>query len=296
MTTQAQQRDAQQATARERAQIAGLVKSASTSFYGAMRVLPRQQREAIFAVYAFCRAVDDVADDEGASQYERLTALEHWRSDIDDLYNHQPGTLITRALGGPVQNFDLNKSDFLAVIDGMEMDARGPIVAPEADTLSLYCDRVASAVGRLCVCIFGEPGVNGIAVAKHLGLALQLANILRDVGEDAEIGRLYLPGERLREHGISFKQPSDVLSHRNYGALWLDVAGDAHEAFAAAELALGKCNARKMRPARIMLEVYKRNLDRMCALSDAQLGDMAVSKRLVGKAEKIMIALRYGLF
>lgn len=278
-----------------KSEIARQVRSSSSSFYGAMRILPARQREAIFAVYAFCRAVDDIADDDGVSSAERRTALTQWRTEIEALFDGEPDSVIARALREPAARFGLAKEDFLAVIDGMEMDACGPIVAPDIARLELYCDRVASAVGRLCVRIFGEPGENGKAVARHLGRALQLTNILRDVEEDASIGRLYLPAELLRAHGIAFTRPRDVPAHANYPGLWRDVARRAHEAFDAAQAALGRCDRKKMRPARIMLEVYKRNLERMCALSDAELADPAVSKRLVPRAEKILIALRYGL-
>ena len=279
----------------DRQEIARQVRAASTSFYGAMRMLPQAKREAIFAVYAFCRAVDDIADDDGGRTEERLRQLGVWRQDIAALYQRRPTTLITRALAVPVQTFGLREADFIAVIDGMEMDARGPIVAPDMATLDLYCDRVACAVGRLCVCIFGEPGEAGQTVAQHLGRALQLTNIIRDVAEDADIGRLYLPAERLRFHNIMFAAPSDVIKHANYPGLWREMAGLAGESFASAEAALAACDRSKMRPARIMLEVYKRNLARMTALSDAEIADPAVPKRLVSKPEKLFIALRYGL-
>ncbi len=280
----------------ERQEIARQVKAASTSFYGAMRMLPKAKREAIFAVYAFCRAVDDIADDEGTSAGKRIGQLDAWRCDIAALYEGQPGTLITRALAEPVEVFGLREADFLAVIDGMEMDARGSIVAPDMATLDLFCDRVASAVGRLCVCIFGEAGEAGQAVAHHLGRALQLTNIIRDVAEDAGIGRLYLPAERLAAHGIAFDKPGDVFKDPNYPALWREMAGLAGESFELAETALAKCDRTKMRPARIMLEVYKRNLARMTALSDADIANPALSKRLVSRPEKLFIALRHGLF
>lgn len=279
----------------ERTQINRQVRAASTSFYGAMRILPKPKREAIFAVYAFCRAVDDIADDEGASVAQRRRDLKHWRTDIEKLYSGVPDRLITRALAGPVETFSLGRQDFLDVIDGMEMDAAGPVLAPDAATLALYCDRVACAVGRLCVHIFGEPGETGKAVAKHLGLALQMTNILRDVAEDAAIGRLYLPREKLAAHDIAFKHPGDVLRHPAYAALWREMALETAGEFDRANTALAACDRRRMRAARIMLEVYRRNLERMCALSDADLANPAVSKRLVAKAEKFMIALRFGL-
>ncbi|MGE0213523.1 MAG: presqualene diphosphate synthase HpnD [Parvibaculaceae bacterium] len=281
--------------AAERDDIARQVKAASTSFYWAMRLLPQDRRDAIFAVYAFCRAVDDIAD-EPAPLPEKKAALEEWRREIGRLYEGAPTQPISRALDEARQRFGLRREDFLAIIDGMEMDADGPVIAPTWKEFDLYCDRVASAVGRLCVRIFGEPGEEGIAVAKHLGLALQTTNILRDVDEDARDGRLYLPRELLASHAIPWQEPSQVARHPAFPRAWRELAARADAHFRAAEQALKACDRRKMRPARIMMEGYRLNLERMRALNDAALADPAVSKRRVGKAEKLLIALRHAVF
>ncbi len=285
-----------QAVASERSEgdpgaIAAQVRAASTSFYWAMRLLPRARREAIFAVYAFCRAVDDIADDE-PDPAKRAAGLATWRREIDALFADEPRHPITRALLSGRDAFGLRRADFLAVIDGMEMDADGPIVAPDLATLDLYCDRVASAVGRLCVCIFGDSGPNGMAVAEHLGRALQLTNIARDVAEDAGAGRLYLPRELLDRHGVPARPPEGVMRHPAYPRLWREFAGMAQERFALADRALARCPRSLMRPARIMMEVYRLNLKRLMALPDGTIADPAASKRLVGKREMLAVALR----
>ena len=120
-------------------------------------------------------------------------------------------------LAQAVQQFDLQREDFLAVIDGMEMDVVADIRAPDQATLDLYCDRVASAVGRLSVRVFGMARDAGLALAHHLGRALQLTNILRDLDEDAAIGRLYLPREALRDAGITSTDPATVLANPTLG-------------------------------------------------------------------------------
>jgi phytoene synthase len=273
------------------AAIAAQVRAASTSFYWAMRLLPRDRREAIFAVYAFCRAVDDIADDE-PDPVKRAAGLAGWRREIDALYAGEPRHPITRALLPGRTAFGLRRADFLAVIDGMEMDADGPIVAPDLATLDLYCDRVASAVGRLCVCIFGDSGPNGLAVAEHLGRALQLTNIARDVAEDATIGRVYLPRELLDRHGIPLEPPEAIMRHQAYPKLWREFAAMAKDRYALADQALARCSRSVMRPARIMMEVYRLNLKRLMALPDAAIADPAASKRLVGKREMLAVALR----
>ena len=173
-----------------------------------MRILPRAQREAMFEIYSFCRLVDDIADST-APHAERRPQLAQWRAaHRRDLCRASR----RRTCAGSAQaarDFKLRKEDFLAVIDGMEMDAAEDIRAPDWATLDLYCDRVASAVGRLSVRVFGMAENDGIALAHHLGRALQLTNILRDLDEDAEIGRLYLPREELRKAGIDSTDPND---------------------------------------------------------------------------------------
>ncbi len=278
----------------DRDKIAAMVKKASSSFYWAMRILSKPKRDAMFAVYAFCRAVDDVAD--GNIEYSvKQTALKRWRDEVDALYGGMPKFSIIQALKKPVADFGLRQEDFIAVIDGMQMDADGPVVAPSAQELDVYCDRVASAVGRLCVCIFGEPGENGMQLAYHQGRALQLTNILRDVDEDAGDGRLYLPRELLEKHGVPFDDPMKVMDYPGFVKVWREVAEQASEHYLETRKALEKCKRHNVRASIIMMEVYERNLKRMMALDDAVIADRNVSKRLVGKFEKLVIALRYAL-
>ena len=161
--------------------------ASGSSFYAAMRILPPAQRQAMYAVYAFCRAVDDVADDDGPTE-ERLARLDHWRGEIERLYAGGGETELTDGLQPLIAAFGFAKADFLAVIDGMEMDVRREMRAPDWQTLDLYCDRVASAVGRLCVRIFGLGDDDGLPLSHHLGRALQMTNILRDLDEDTGYG------------------------------------------------------------------------------------------------------------
>ena len=184
--------------------------ASGSSFYAAMRILPREQRQAMFQIYSFCRQVDDIADSDGPRE-ARLAALQQWRDDIDALYRGHPPPRL-RDYAASVQGFGLEREDFLAIIDGMEMDVPQDIRAPDLATLDLYCDRVASAVGRLSVRVFGLPHQDGILLAHHLGRALQLTNILRDIDEDAAIGRLYLPREGLLDAGIASTDPLKVAA------------------------------------------------------------------------------------
>lgn len=266
------------------------VRAAGSSFYWAMRFLPVEKRDAIFAVYAFARDVDDIADGD-LPDADKQAALADWRREIDALYDGNPSRLITRALAPAVGHYALKKQDFLALIDGMEMDGLGPICAPPMAELELYCDRVACAVGRLCVLIFGEPGPAGERTANHLGLALQLTNILRDVVEDAEMGRLYLPAELLQNAGIDSTDPVQVVSDPRLAGVCQKLAERAAREFELAEAAIAECSKQTMRPAIIMMMVYRKILDRLRARGFTDLADTDV----VSKPEKLWIAVRYGL-
>ncbi len=275
----------------DRERIADQVKKASSSFYWAMRILAKPKRDAIFAVYAFCRAVDDVAD--GPIDLDvKHRALEGWRDEINALYDGKPKYSIVQGLKQPMHDFGLRREDFQAVIDGMQMDADGPLIAPTYEQLDLYCDRVASAVGRLCVGIFGEPGENGLQVALHQGRALQLTNILRDVAEDAGQGRLYLPKNYLEEFRIKYDDPQEVMSQSGFADLWRKLAQDAEQHYVDTYAALGRCDRKKMRASYIMVDIYHLNLKRMQALSDEQLANPLFNKRLVGRFEKLAIAAK----
>jgi len=256
-------------------------RASGSSFYTAMRILPRAQREAMFEIYSFCRRVDDIAD-SSAPRSARRQQLEQWRSHIEALYSgHPPSDLHT--LAQVTRKFALRKEDFQAVIDGMEMDAAQDIRAPDWATLDLYCDRVASAVGRLSVRVFGMNERDGVALAHHLGRALQLTNILRDLDEDAEIGRLYLPQEALREAGITGSDPVAVLSNPALPRVCAAVVARAREHFGEADAIMARSPRRVVRAPRIMDQVYRVMLERMAARgwapprSRVQIGGLRLS-------------------
>ncbi|MGA7323441.1 MAG: presqualene diphosphate synthase HpnD [Rhodomicrobium sp.] len=226
-----------------------------SSFYAAMRIMPPGQREAMFEIYTFCRAVDDIADDQGPPEV-RLEKLERWRDDIDAIYHGDaPPTL--RGLATAVRDFDLQREDFRAIIDGMEMDVRQNIQAPEFVDLDLYCDRVASAVGRLSSRVFRLPAEDGKNLAEHLGRALQLTNILRDLDEDAALNRLYLPREFLAEAGVTATEPDVVLAHPALPEVCGRLVALARWRFAEADKIMNAHPRRTVRTPRVMAEAYK---------------------------------------
>ena len=269
--------------------IAAQVKASGTSFYAAMRLLPEARREAMFAIYAFCREVDDIADEE-APQDDKQRRLAEWRVEIDQLYAGRPTGPISRALLAPMRDFKLRREDFIAVIDGMEMDATDTIQAPDMATLDLYCDRVASAVGRLSVRAFGATEAIADDVAYHLGRALQLTNILRDIEEDAGRGRLYLPRDLLAKHGIMSPDLAVIRAHPNLPQVCRDLAAMAKDHFAKADAAMKQCAKEPMRPARIMGAVYGALLDKLIAWDWRDL----TTEIKVPKWRKIWLAIRYG--
>jgi presqualene diphosphate synthase len=261
--------------------------ASGSSFYAAMRILPPAQREAMFQIYSFCRQVDDIADSNGPRP-ERLAAIEQWRQDINALYQGHPPASV-KAYEPAVKTFGLERDDFLAIIDGMAMDIPADIRAPDAATLDLYCDRVASAVGRLSVKVFGIPSPDGEALAHHLGRALQLSNILRDIDEDAAIGRLYLPREALMTSGIYSADPLTVAAHPALPQVCKRVVVQARAHFAAADDIMARHPRRVVKAPRIMSKYYHAILDRLIARG---FSSPRTPVRL-SKAAKIFILVRY---
>jgi presqualene diphosphate synthase len=269
--------------------VEGIVRAAGTSFYRGMRVLPPDRRHAMYAIYAFCRIVDDIVDEDGAFA-DKLPRLAAWRDRVAGLYRGQADGPVTRVLVAAVRRFGLRQDDFLAIIDGMQMDAEVVIVAPDLATLDLYCDRVAAAVGRLSVRAFGDSSPAADRVAHSLGRALQLTNILRDVQEDAERGRLYLPREWLDEAAVPH-DPSAALRAPGLPRVCARVAALAHDHFNAARGAMMRCDAKAMKPARLMGATYAAILSRL-----ERRGWSRSDERVSLPAwQKLWLAMRYGM-
>ena len=261
--------------------------ASGSSFYAAMRILPVEQREAMFQIYSFCRKVDDIADSDGP-RGERLAALQQWRDDIDALYRGQPPARLADYVGS-VRRFDLQRADFLAVVDGMEMDVPQDIRAPDFTTLDLYCDRVASAVGRLSVRVFGLPQDDGIQLAHHLGRALQLTNILRDIDEDAGLGRLYLPREWLNDAGITETDPLKVAADPRLPKVCTPLIERVRTHFKESDRIMARNPRRIVRAPRIMSKYYGSILQLLIARGFA----LPRNPVRVNKVTKLAIVFRY---
>lgn len=234
-----------------------LVKASGTSFYHGMKILPAPRRDAMYAIYGFCRVIDDIADDDNTDLNSKQAMLEGWRQRIAALYTtSQADDPISRALLCVIRDYHVRQEDFIALIDGMEMDAGTPIIAPPLAVLDLYCDRVASAVGRLSVRVFGDSSAMADEVAHALGRGLQLTNILRDIPEDADRGRIYLPAELLDAENVT-KDPAKILFDPKLPEVCRKVASMADENFDRANSAMKQCNTKSMRPARLMEASYR---------------------------------------
>ncbi|WP_046867895.1 presqualene diphosphate synthase HpnD [Microvirga massiliensis] len=268
---------------------AGTQQPTGSSFYTAMRVLPRPRRKAMYALYAFCRAVDDVADSIGPPD-ERMRELENWRIEIEHLFAGRPSERLS-TLALPIRCFGLQQQDFLAVIEGMEMDVAGRLRAPDWATLELYCDRVASAVGRLSARIFGLESEHADALANHLGRALQLTNILRDLDEDAVLGRLYLPREALVEAGITEDAPEVVLVHPRIGEVCTSVVKRAAGHFGEADRIMLACPRALVRAPRLMAAAYGTLLEELVTRG----WDPPREPVHVGRLRLFAAILRYGV-
>lgn len=272
------------------AYVTQVVARANTSFYWGMRVLPPDRRLAMYAIYAFCREVDDIADGDAPEAFKREQLL-RWREEIEALYAGTPSHPVTRALAQPIVAYDLPKAEFMAMIDGMETDAQDAILGMDFEELLLYCRRVAGAVGMLSVPVFGDNSANAQRLAVAQGEALQLTNILRDVVEDAERNRLYLPHELLDKAGIASREPREVARDPRTAQVCHELAILAHHKYREASYLMDQCQPKAMKPARLMMEVYRGYLRALERRGWNRL-DRPVK---IGSLAKLWMVVRYGL-
>ncbi len=230
-----------------------------SSFYYSFRFLPAERRRAITALYAFCREVDDIADDVMDIDVARAK-LGWWRAEVANLFGGTPQHPVTQALQPGVQSFGIDAARLNEIIDGMEMDLTHHRYA-DFESLKLYCHRVAGVVGQLSAGIFGYRNPDTLIYAENLGLAFQLTNIIRDVGEDARRGRIYLPADELARFAVS---TADILAARHtpaFEALMNFQATRAEQYYQTALAALSKADRAAQRPGLIMAAIYSALLD-----------------------------------
>jgi len=238
-------------------------RQSGSSFYYSFRFLPQDKRRAITALYAFCREVDDVVDECSDPGVARTT-LNWWRSEVAAIYGGTPQHPVCRALVPLVQQFGLPQEHLLEIVDGMEMDLDRQSY-PDFKSLQLYCYRVASVVGLLAAEIFGYSDRKTLKYAHDLGIAFQLTNIIRDVGEDARRGRIYLPQDELQQFGVN---PSDILNAReteNFQKLMQYQIERARRFYRQAFEELPAVDRKAQRTGLIMAAIYQATLDAVVA-------------------------------
>lgn len=230
-----------------------------SSFYYSFRFLPPPRRRAITALYAFCREVDDIVDEVADINVARAK-LGWWRAEIVNLFAGHPTHPVTKALEPATREFGVDAGRLAEIIDGMEMDFSRHRYQNFAD-LQLYCHRVAGVVGQLSASIFGYQKPRTLEYAEQLGIAFQLTNIIRDVGEDARRDRIYLPQEELQRFGVSESALLAGSYTPAYQALMQFQTERARAIYHAAFQALAAEDRRPQRPGLIMAAIYQTLLD-----------------------------------
>jgi phytoene synthase len=237
--------------------------ASGSSFYNSFRFLPKDKRRAITALYAFCREVDDVVDECSDANVARTT-LNWWRSEVAAIYGGKPQHPVAIALVPIVKQYNMAQEHLLEIIDGMEMDLDQPRYA-DFKALQLYCYRVASVVGLLSAEIFGYSDRQTLKYAHDLGIAFQLTNIIRDVGEDARRNRIYLPLDELQQFGVP---AADILNAReteNFQKLMAFQIERARQYYRQALEHLPAIDRKSQRTGLIMAAIYQATLDEVVA-------------------------------
>ena len=234
-----------------------IVKNSGSSFYWGMRCLPEKKKRAMYSIYAFCRTVDDIADDNRPINFKKKE-LDKWIKKINLLYKftYQKDSLL-KELQFSINEFGLEKKDFLSVIDGMKMDTKTKITFPSTKKLIAYCEKVAVAVGYLSIKIFEIDKISGKQYAYSLGMALQLTNIARDFKEDLEMGRCYLPHEKLKKYGLK-KELTNLEKKKEVQDVLQDILRDAKNFFKQADRISKKIEKKKIVASEIMKKFYQK--------------------------------------
>ncbi len=266
-----------------------ITKQSNTSFYFSFSLLPKAQREAIHTVYAFCRCTDDIVD-EGNDREQQALTLRRWRLELERSRSGNSQYTILNQLSVIATKFKIPVEHFFELIRGMEMDLEHSRYETFED-LRLYCYRVAATVGLMCTEIFGYKNENAKKYAEHLGIALQLTNIIRDVKADAKKGRIYLPLEDLRRFGYTTE---DLFANRyspEFVRLMAFEAARAREQYRLADSYLSQEDAPRFFAAQIMENIYSRILDRI----ERKRYNVFAKKISISRARKFLVALRIWL-
>ena len=263
------------------------LRATPSSFYWAMRILPRIKRDAIFEMYSFCREVDDIADGVLPVD-EKIELLNEWRHRIDDVIDGAGAVNFSDGFSKTIMHYGIDRDDLFAVINGMETDAVEKVTIANMDELDIYMDRVASAVGKISNKIFGLRGEQADSLAVNLGRALQLTNILRDIVEDASLGRTYIPQSVLEKYSVQKTEANEILKDENLPKVLNFMATLAQEYYQKADKNLMALPRGPSRPVRIMKAVYGRVLEKMIKND----WHYPYAPTRISKIEKIFIAAK----
>ena len=245
----------------DQSEVQNIVKKSGSSFYWGMRILPKKQMRAMFAIYAYCRTVDDIADDIKDKKL-RIKLLNDWENKIKSIFKGvKVDGALEREIKISIKKFKLEENDFLSIIKGMKMDSSKSIIFPSKKNLNLYCDRVAVAVGYLSIKIFGlsDPAK---PYALYLGRAFQLTNIVRDFAEDFERGRCYISSNYLKKYSIK-KDMKVLIKSQFLQRILQDLLKDAGKYFDKAEKEALKLDKKKIIASEIMKLFYYRIYKKM---------------------------------
>jgi len=261
-------------------------KNSKSSFYYAFNLLPEDKRDAMNTVYAFCRKTDDIVDENSDSTDLKYEKLRKWRIEFEKSFSGNSEFALLNKLGKTISNFNIPLDPFFELIKGMEMDLQKDRYK-SFDDLQLYCYRVASTVGLMCIEIFGYKHPSTKQFAVDLGIALQMTNILRDIGKDAKNGRIYLPQEDLLKFNYSEQEILSLIYNNNFRDLMVYESSRAKQYFNSATANLDLDDKKTMFAARAMQHIYYKMLENIIAADyDVFNNDIKVSK-----FEKVGIAL-----
>lgn len=241
-----------------------IVKKSGTSFFWSMKFLPKAKREAMYTLYAFCRHIDDIIDGDMPLE-EKSELINAWREELDNIYDKKiPATDIGRKIYKNCMRFKLPKKEFIRLIDSISMDIPKPIQAPNLKQFFEYCRGVAGVPGSLSLRIFGCKDEKTIEdLSTSLGNALQITNILRDVKEDAQSDRLYIPKEFLKKAKITSHNPQAVVVDKNLSVAREELAKIANDEFGKAYTLIKTLDKTTARPVKIIAGIYKKYFDIM---------------------------------
>lgn len=261
-------------------------KKSKSSFYYAFNLLPEEKRDAMNTVYAFCRKTDDIVDENKDSTDLKYEKLRKWRIEFEKSFSGHSDFALLNKLGTTISKFNIPLDPFFELIKGMEMDLQKDRYK-SFDDLQLYCYRVASTVGLMCIEIFGYKHPSTKQFAIDLGIALQMTNILRDIGKDAKNGRIYLPQEDLARFNYTEKEIMSLAYNDNFKDLMIYETARAKQYFNSATTHLNLDDKKTMFAARAMQHIYYKMLEKIIA-SDY---DVLHKEIKVNKIEKVGIAL-----